>query len=95
MIFIKFSEGLESPGLENLSPQNLSSPPKLRMEGSNVSTIIIEWGESNSDIANSVVYEVNYTLSPLIGDTSSGMMVVSLIEFTYICMLYCTFAFYT
>ena len=77
MLFNFLQDGLDAPGLSGVAPQNLSFSPRLRSNGSTTSDIIIEWGESPSDIPQSVVYEVEYTLSPLEGDVVSGMMIVS------------------
>lgn len=76
-------DGLVTPGLLGVAPQNLSSPPALRRNGSTTSVIIIEWGESPSDIPQSVVYKVQYTLFPLEGDPISDSKIVSSVMFEY------------
>ena len=70
-------DGLNTTGLVGVAPQNLSFSPRLRMNGSTISVIIIEWGESPSNIPQSVVYEVQYTLFPLEGGSICGTKIVS------------------
>ena len=64
------------------------------MNGSTTSVIIIEWGESPSNITQSVVYEVQYTLFPLEGGSISGREIVSAIHIehvhnTVLCLVVC------
>lgn len=84
MLFTFFLDGIGTPGLAGVAPQNLSFPPRLRSNESNTSVIIIEWGVSPSDIPQSVVYEVQYTLNPLDGAVVSDMMIVS----GYVCLIH-------
>ena len=52
------------PGLSSVTAKPLSYLPRLRKEESNTSVIVIEWGESPTNIAESILYEVDYTLTP-------------------------------
>ena len=53
------------PGLSGLRAKELSFPPRLREDESSTSVIVIEWGESPTDIStNSILYEVEYVLTP-------------------------------
>ena len=52
------------PGLSSVTAKPLSYLPRLRKAESNTSVIVIEWGESPTDIAESILYEVDYTLTP-------------------------------
>ena len=56
--------GLTTPGLSSLSTEPLRFPPKLILDESSASVIVIEWGESPTNISQSILYEVDYTLTP-------------------------------
>ncbi|CAI8042252.1 hypothetical protein GBAR_LOCUS23471, partial [Geodia barretti] len=51
-------------GLSNVRAGQLSYAPRLRENESSTSVIVIEWGVSSTNIPNSILYEVEYTLTP-------------------------------
>ena len=53
-----------TPGLSGVTAKPLSAPPSLRGEESSTSVIVIEWGESPTNIAQPILYEVDFTLTP-------------------------------
>ena len=53
-----------TPGLSGVTAKPLSDPPRLREEESSTSVIVIEWGESPTNIAQPILYEVDFTLTP-------------------------------
>jgi hypothetical protein len=57
-------DGLVAAGLSNVRAGQLSFAPRLRQNESSTSVIVIEWGESSTNIPNSILYEVEYTLTP-------------------------------
>jgi hypothetical protein len=57
-------DGLTVPGLASLTAEPLNSAPRLDKDQSNTSVIVIEWGESPTDIGKPILYEVEYTLTP-------------------------------
>ena len=69
MISCQLSGGLTTPGLSSVTAEPLSYLPRLRKGESNTSVIVIEWGESPTNIAESILYEVDFTLTPF-GDSA-------------------------
>ena len=67
--------GLDTPA--NVVPQNLKCAPRLRENESNTSVITVEWGSFETNISQSVLYEVQYNLSSIKGDSMSPVEVVS------------------
>ena len=83
------SVGLDTPGLSSVSAKPLLFKPRLNIDESNTSVIVIEWGESPSNIAQSIVYEVDYTLTPFLQPSRDPIKeFVSLM--LVICMHICT-----
>jgi hypothetical protein len=57
-------DGLVATGLSNVGAGQLSYAPRLRENESSTSVIVIEWGVSSTNIPNSILYEVEYNLTP-------------------------------
>ena len=69
------SAGLDTPTA--VVPLNLTYAPRLRENESNTSVITVEWGGFETNISQSVLYEIQYNLSSLKGDSMSPVKVVS------------------
>ena len=61
---VALTDGLVATGLSNVRAGQLSYAPRLRENESSTSVIVIEWGVSSTNIPNSILYEVEYTLTP-------------------------------
>lgn len=55
------------PGLSSVAARPLVHGPRLRVNESSSSVIVIEWGESPTDIDQPILYEVDYILTPFGG----------------------------
>ena len=57
------ADGLAMPGLSSVTAEPLRRDPQLRASESSTSVIVIEWGESPTNILP-ILYEVDYILTP-------------------------------
>ena len=65
--------GVVMPGLSNISAKPLACAPSLRTSESSTSVIVIEWCASPTSIAQPILYEVDYSLTPFGGNTMNAV----------------------